>query len=78
MKKLIPLLTLLLLLLAGCGAKETTAVCLVLGAHANAPAVNVMQFYQDVYDVCYGYGSFSAISVSGQSKVAANYGVRAP
>lgn len=73
--------SLLLALLAGCGAGETeesTAVCFVLGRHDHFPVVSVSQFYTDVYDACYSYGSVSAVSVSGRSQVAANYDITPP
>lgn len=83
MKKLHTALTvcLLLALLAGCGAKEpdeSVAVCFILGAHSNFPVINVSQFYTDVYDACYSYGSASAVAVSGSSQVAVNYDITPP
>ena len=71
----------LLALLAGCGTKEpeeSVAVCFVLGAHNNFPVVNVSQFYTDVYDACYSYGSAAAVAVSGSSQVAVNYDITPP
>ena len=83
MKKILSALMacLLLALLAGCGAEEpeeSSAVCFVLGSHSNFPVVSVSQFYTDVYDACYSYGSVSAVSVSGSSQVAANYDITLP
>lgn len=70
-----------LTLLAGCGSdngQESTAVCFVLGTHANFPALNVNTLYDKVYNACLSYGSVAAVVVDGEGRVAADYQINPP
>ncbi len=60
-----------------CG-EEPTAVCIVVGKHANAPEISTTRFYDLVYEAAYTYGSVSAVSVEGEPKMLCDYKVNPP